>query len=236
MEKTGGDIIEILTTFSVISLSIYFLLLTYLLFVNFKKFFNKNRSVYTVKGIKIKRPSLSAIFSFVIPGLGQINNGEIFRGLTYLIICIIISSIIFFPFVILEDKHVIVTGLFAIIFVPLLLFVYIDGIRDAYRTTLVTNKKLKQAREKSKNTNIEDVSDMLKKGIALYKSGNYQAAIDAFSDAINFYPNYGTAYYNRGVVYYKLSNYVEAGNDFIVAAELGHKKAQNALKSEGITY
>ena len=86
------------------------------------------------------------------------------------------------------------------------------------------------------NKNRSVYIDKIKRGRTLYSSGNYQAAIDAFSTAIDLDPNYGSAYYNRGVVYYKLSKYLEAGNDFIAAAKLGHKKAQKVLKSEGVSY
>jgi tetratricopeptide (TPR) repeat protein len=240
MEKVDGVIIETLAKLGYLIIFILllfvFLLLAYLLFVYSKKFFNKNRSVYIDKSMEIKSPSLSAILSFIIPGLGQIKNGEILRGITYLIMCVILSSLILFAYALTESEFKIITTVFAIILSPLLLYVYIDNIRDAYRTALIIKRKSKPERKIASNINRESVSDILKRGRTLYSSGNYQAAIDAFSNAIDLDPNYGTAYYNRGVVYYKLSKYLEAGNDFIAAAKLGHKKAQKVLKSEGVSY
>ncbi len=60
--------------------------------------------------------------------------------------------------------------------------------------------------------------------------------IDIYTDIISLCPNHVLAHYNRGVVHYKLQNYSRAGNDFIVAARLEHKKAQRILKSEGVDY
>jgi len=236
MEKTGSEIVDILTVFSCLAVILLFLFMTYLLFLGARRFFKRNRSVYINKSMKIRSPGLSAVLSLIIPGLGQIKNSEILRGLTYLTTCAILSSLIFFAYLLKQSEYKIIATGFGVIFMVLLLYVYIDSIRDAYKAALIIKKKIEPARKIEKAVSSENASDIVKKGRTLYGSGNYQAAIDSFSKAIDLDPGYGTAYYNRGVAYYKLSNFLEAGKDFIAAAKLGHAKAQNVLKSEGVSF
>jgi tetratricopeptide (TPR) repeat protein len=86
--------------------------------------------------------------------------------------------------------------------------------------------------EPTKREKGNDFVTMMKLGRAFYNIKNYEAAIGMYTDTISLNPNHGLAYYNRGVVHYKLNNYMKAGNDFISAAKLGHKKSQRLLKAE----
>ena len=79
------------------------------------------------------------------------------------------------------------------------------------------------------------IKEWLGKGKALYLSGSYQDAINAFTNALNLSPGY-TAYFNRGVVYNKLGNKKQAMNNIKAAARLGHKKSQKILESKGIAW
>ncbi len=72
-------------------------------------------------------------------------------------------------------------------------------------------------------------------GIRTYsKLGNYQQAIEDYSKAIKLTPELAEAYLARGFAYFKLGNDEQSINDAKIAASLGHKKAQNALKKQGI--
>jgi len=51
------------------------------------------------------------------------------------------------------------------------------------------------------------------RGLANYWLGNYDAAIADFSDAINLFPRYDAAYYNRGFAYAKLGDMAAANAD-----------------------
>jgi tetratricopeptide (TPR) repeat protein len=72
--------------------------------------------------------------------------------------------------------------------------------------------------------------DWLRKGQSLYRSGNFQEAVSLFTNAIDINPRSARAYYNRGITYEKLGNQARTVSDLTTAAQLGHKKAQEALK------
>ena len=76
--------------------------------------------------------------------------------------------------------------------------------------------------------------NLIEKGRTFYNSGNYPDAIKAYSSIVDLNPKGMTSYFNRGVVYTKVGDYRQAVNDFRIAARLGHKKAQDLLKSKGI--
>ena len=57
------------------------------------------------------------------------------------------------------------------------------------------------------NTKVQNSSDLLKKGINLYISGDYNAAINIFTNVIELDSNNRKAYYNRALVYYKLDQF-----------------------------
>jgi tetratricopeptide (TPR) repeat protein len=73
--------------------------------------------------------------------------------------------------------------------------------------------------------------DRVEKGKELYRSGNYQGAINALTSAIDLKPNYAIAYYNRAIVYKKLGNMKLYEVDMKEASYLGHKKAQEIVKT-----
>ncbi len=71
----------------------------------------------------------------------------------------------------------------------------------------------------------------LKKGQTLYRSGNFQEALSLFSNAIDLNPKSKLAYYYRGIIHKKLGNQPRSLNDLTAAAQLGHKNAQELLRS-----
>jgi len=188
---------------------------------------NRRKPKIIHKKVTIKTPNISAALSFAFPGFGQIYNREIYRGSVYIILTLLISIIVFLTFLLLKGIDQIVV---AILYILIFAYVYIDGIRDAYITALVINKKFVHINREKGN----DIAIMMEMGRALYNNKNYEAAIDTCTDIISLNSNYRLAYYNRGVVHYKLKNFRWAGNDFISAAKLGDKEAQRILKSKGI--
>lgn len=74
-----------------------------------------------------------------------------------------------------------------------------------------------------------DVVDWVKKGYALYRSGNYEDAIRVFTLAIAIDPNARQAYYNRGISYKHADRVKDALSDLRTAAKLGHQKARELL-------
>jgi Tfp pilus assembly protein PilF len=75
-----------------------------------------------------------------------------------------------------------------------------------------------------------NAGDWVKKGVDLYKSGDFQKAIHAFSIAIDLDVTLSAAYATRAVSYYKLGDKKQAIKNFQVAARLGHKNARVLLK------
>jgi tetratricopeptide (TPR) repeat protein len=73
-------------------------------------------------------------------------------------------------------------------------------------------------------------SDWVKKGVNLYKSGDFQKAIHAFSIAIDLDVTFSVAYATRAVAYYKLGDKKQATQNWEVADRLGHKNAHAMLK------
>ena len=57
-------------------------------------------------------------------------------------------------------------------------------------------------------------------GVSLYGSGEYQKAIEEFSQTIELDPQYAEAYYIRGHSYANLGQYERAIEDFDNAIEL----------------
>jgi tetratricopeptide (TPR) repeat protein len=223
---------ESLTILSIVIIVFISLICLYGLFVNCKRFFRKNRAIRIEKNVTIKTPNVSAALSFALPGFGQIYNREIYRGSIYIILTLLLFSVVFFIFLLLEGKDHIVPFSISLPFILTLLFVYINVVSDAYRAALIINKKIDLAKRENGNS----IVTMMGLGRALYSNKDYEAAINMYTEIIFLNLNHGLAYYNRGVIHYKLNNHLEAGNDFISAAKLGHKKSQRILKSEGIEY
>ena len=57
-------------------------------------------------------------------------------------------------------------------------------------------------------------------GMSLYGSGEYQRAIEKFSQTIELDPKYAEAYYIRGLSYANLGQYEKAIEDYDKAIEL----------------
>ena len=70
---------------------------------------------------------------------------------------------------------------------------------------------------------------MMREGLA-----DYEAAVKAYTYAIDSNPKHPLAYLNRGVVNIKLGNRRQALKDLKFAAKLGHRKARDCLRSRRI--
>jgi tetratricopeptide (TPR) repeat protein len=78
--------------------------------------------------------------------------------------------------------------------------------------------------------------DHLKQGIAHFRAENLDAALTAFSTAIQKDEELGAAYYFRGVVQSRRKEKSAAVKNLQIAARLGHGKAQEALSARQITW
>lgn len=68
------------------------------------------------------------------------------------------------------------------------------------------------------------------------ESKDFQACLADTEAALELFEDYGTAYFHRAVCRIGLRQQLSAKNDFIKAAQLGEKRAQNYLTSKGIAW
>ena len=65
----------------------------------------------------------------------------------------------------------------------------------------------------------QSATDLLDSGLDKAESGNLKGAIADWTKAIEMYPRYGIAYYNRGVARYELGDFRGAIADYTKAIE-----------------
>jgi len=82
----------------------------------------------------------------------------------------------------------------------------------------------------------QNASAYLTRGSSYGNLGNYQQAIKDINKAIELDPQDADAYFARGISYGKLGNAQRAIEELKIAARLGHKKAQDFLRSDGIAW
>jgi tetratricopeptide (TPR) repeat protein len=78
-----------------------------------------------------------------------------------------------------------------------------------------------------------NVYAMFNKGNIYLAMQDYTSAISAYSEAISAKPDFGEAYYNRGLVYMRLGNKEKGVADLSKAGELGILPSYNVLKRMG---
>ncbi|HQB20151.1 MAG TPA: tetratricopeptide repeat protein [Bacteroidales bacterium] len=90
--------------------------------------------------------------------------------------------------------------------------------------------------QKATTVNPNDAKAYYNMGGAYYKLGNDNQAISCLQKAIAINPNFAEAYYAMGLSYAELGNDNQAISYYKKAARLGHKDAQEFLKSNGYTW
>jgi hypothetical protein len=73
-------------------------------------------------------------------------------------------------------------------------------------------------------------------GVAHGNLGNYQQAIENLNTAVSLDPQFAEAYFYRGIAYRSLDNDPFFTRDLQIAAQKGHKKAQDYLLSIGMNW
>ena len=76
----------------------------------------------------------------------------------------------------------------------------------------------------------KNVYAMYDKGFVYMQMQDNTAAVSAFTEAIEAKPDFGEAYYNRGLVYLRLGNKEKGLADLSKAGELGILPSYNVLK------
>ena len=77
---------------------------------------------------------------------------------------------------------------------------------------------------------LDEAAEQTDRGMALWKKGEYDAAIAEFDKAIELNPQYGKAYYYRANAYYDDHQYSRAWDDVHAAQELGYRIAPRFLE------
>ncbi|MDE6298043.1 MAG: tetratricopeptide repeat protein, partial [Muribaculaceae bacterium] len=84
--------------------------------------------------------------------------------------------------------------------------------------------------DKALSLNPRLVFALFNKGNIYYDLGDYQSAMKCYSDALAIYPEFGEAYFNRGLSYLRSGNKNQAFADLSKAGELGVLPSYNILK------
>jgi tetratricopeptide (TPR) repeat protein len=89
------------------------------------------------------------------------------------------------------------------------------------RSLLPDNSLLVYCRDVRINTIVvPSVCTLIVEARRNYYSGNFQGAVNLYSQVISVNANYGQGYYNRGLAYLALGNSAAAKSDFLKAANL----------------
>jgi tetratricopeptide (TPR) repeat protein len=68
------------------------------------------------------------------------------------------------------------------------------------------------------------------------KIGDYNKSVLNYNKAIELNPADASAHYNRGITFSEIGDNNQMINDYKIAARLGHKKAQDELRRQGIVW
>ncbi len=101
--------------------------------------------------------------------------------------------------------------------------------------TATGGKKQSQTTAYNKTIKELNAAEWLEKGYAASMSGNYAAALTAYSKAIELNPQFALAYNNRGAVYGKLGNHNSAITEYDQAIKLDPRDA-GAYHNRGNAY
>ena len=138
----------------------------------------------------------------------------------------------------------IVLTLFLLLYLGLIIII-LNRLLKKIRMWLVYRRSMKKkpsfttVRKKRAYTKQQDDTEIItkmKQCRTLFGQKKYKRAIEIYTEIISSCPRHSLAFYNRGVVNYKLQKYTRAGYDFISAAKLGNEKARQILESEGVEY
>ncbi len=111
----------------------------------------------------------------------------------------------------------------------------IDNLIERYNRATTQSEKNKIRAEFSQSDRQVLAGQKLEEGNEFYYKGDYEKAIELYSEALAFNPNYDWAYNNRGIAYIDLEQYEQAISDLNRAIELNPNYA-NACYNRGIAY
>ena len=105
----------------------------------------------------LKNPGIAAVLSFFWPGVGQIYNGQMTKGLILVginAICWLLNITLILSIVIILDATNILSGnicLIALIGIPIQVVLGLYAIFDAYNTAVKINKTISQEQEQQQS-------------------------------------------------------------------------------------
>lgn len=143
--ETGGishadELLGIAIAIFVVSIIIF--LIYYRIYKGFKKLGSAHTSEQRNRNLidKTKRhPGIAAVLSFIFPGLGQFYNGDLSKGVKYLIFYVISLFVLIAGIV--EDIPVF-TFIISSIGLLCLIIIYLSTIFDAYKSAVNINNSL----------------------------------------------------------------------------------------------
>lgn len=106
-----------------------------------------------------------------------------------------------------------------------------DGALEDYNKALQLGKDIEMDVASAKVFGLNSSSLYFNRGVVFQKKGDYQAAIQDYTQAIHIDPSCAKAYYNRAIAKMALSQADEALRDLEISSRLGFEQAGNIIRS-----
>ncbi|MDE6452343.1 MAG: tetratricopeptide repeat protein [Odoribacter sp.] len=107
----------------------------------------------------------------------------------------------------------------------------LNGALQDYNRALNLGKDIEMDVVKAKEFGLNSSALYFNRGVILQKQGNYQNAIQDYTQAITIDPSSAKAYYNRAIAKMALSQADEALKDLEISSRLGFDQAGNVIRS-----
>ncbi len=96
---------------------------------------------------------------------------------------------------------------------------------EIYKRRAIVKEEIRSYRGARNDLNCAIVTACFNLGNARYAMGDYQGAIEEYTQAIKVNPNYAIAYHNRGKARYEMGDYQGAIDDYSQAIKLNPNEA-----------
>lgn len=106
-----------------------------------------------------------------------------------------------------------------------------DGALEDYNKALQLGKNVEMDVARAKEFGLNSSALYFNRGAVMQKKGDYQAAIQDYTQSIEIDPSSAKAYYNRAIARMALSQSDDALKDLEIASRLGFEQANDVIRS-----
>lgn len=253
-EVSIGEIIKEISLFSIIGA-----ILVFLVVYRFRKGVQNLPSDEVMPDKMQRHPGIAAVLSFLVSGLGQFYNGELAKGFKYAIFFATGWFVLIATILEKRPDFFLIGGVcLSVVYLSAVLDAYKSALKINELAATASEANMKQCPycaemvkkraawcryctnilERSDSVSESDklsTKDWLNEGRNLFKTGNHEEALDAFTKAIELDPNNATAYFARAAAYQKTGDANKTLFDLKSSASLGHETARILLKKKGLS-